>query len=113
MKAQSKRRASLCRDANGSLSVEAVLILPLIFLLMVLLLRWGMTMRNDIRDTAEGIAKNRREYIMEPEGGQLHAPEAGLGFLYGSKPARRIRDADTLIDLGHSIKERLPSWLQK
>lgn len=88
------------RGHTGSLSVEALLILPLILLLLALFVRWGFYLQNDLVVEAE-----RFEAEVQTE--DLAGKPA---FLKGGPPARRIRDADLLIDLGYSLKERLPSW---
>ena len=46
-------RPSFRRDEGGSLTVEALLILPVILLLMVLFVRWGIILRDDLRSAAE------------------------------------------------------------
>ena len=86
-------------EETGSLTVEAFLVLPALLFLMVLFLRWGQVLYLDLRDTGETLGIP----------GQTDSP-GGVGFLYGGPPARRIRDADLLIDLGQSIKEKLPIW---
>ncbi|MCL2121820.1 MAG: hypothetical protein FWH28_06170 [Clostridiales bacterium] len=88
------------------------MILPVVFLLMVILVRWCLILQQDIETAAE-----RRREILSQDGdlssggssGEA-APEAW--FLYGGPPARRIRDADILIELGYAIKEKLPVWFQ-
>ncbi|MCL1849654.1 MAG: pilus assembly protein [Clostridiales bacterium] len=85
----------LWKGAEGSLTVEAALVLPVIFLLIALSIRWAWVLHDEVEGTVR------------------EAPDrqgSGIGFLYGGPPARRIRDADLLIDLGHTIKERLPTW---
>ena len=97
------RARALWRDKRGSLTVEALLILPAVLLLLALFFRWGLMLHEEITAEAgygEGPAAE----------GQGADPLAVIGFLRGGPPARRIRDADLLIDLGYSIKERLPSW---
>jgi hypothetical protein len=99
---------SLWRGREGSLTVEALLILPIILVLMALFLRWGVILRDDLDKAArrgEAEAAQNRNIIDDIV--------ADIGFLYGSRPARRIRDADFIVDLGHSIKENLPKWTQK
>jgi hypothetical protein len=96
-------------DTRGSLTVEALLILPAVILLMALFLRWGLTLRADLRDVADGGRGARREEMAVWE-----APSAeNIGFLYGGSPARRVRDADMLLDLGLSLKEKLSAWIQE
>ncbi len=95
-----KERQGIKGDHTGSLTVEALLILPLIFLLLALFVRWGFILQNDLAEEA-------KRY----EAGAYGENNAGgPAFLKGGPPARRIRDADLLIDLGYSIKESLPSW---
>ena len=107
-----KTTGSFRQDREGSLTVEALLILPVVFLLMVILIRWCLVLHQDIETAAE----RRREILRQeiaPAGGDTSgekAPEAW--FLYGGPPARRIRDADVLIELGYAIKEKLPVWFQ-
>lgn len=108
------RCSLLWTDAAGSLTVEAMLILPLIFLLMALFLRWGLMLRDSIQETAE----KRPEVRWQGGGGDGPGPagaggrEYGIGFLRGGAPAWRIWDADSIIDLGYSIKEMLPAWFR-
>jgi hypothetical protein len=95
------RLGGLVRDSRGSLTVEALLIVPLLLVLMVLLLRFGVNLQ---------VANQEVFDSLEP------ATETGegsgaAGFLWGGPPARRIRDADLVIDLGRSVKELLPSWV--
>ena len=85
-------RGSFWRSAKGSLTVEALLILPATLLLMGLFFRWGLLMREDIRAAAE----KRAESVAAHSG----------------KPARRIRDADVYVDAAYKVKEMLPSWSQ-
>jgi hypothetical protein len=101
----------LWKDAAGSLTVEAMLILPLIFLLMALFLRWGLMLRDSIQETAE-----KRPEVRWQSGGEDGAGTGAagrkfeFGFLRGGAPAWRIWDADTLIDYSYAIKEWLPVW---
>lgn len=97
-----KERQGIKRDHRGSLTVEALLILPLIFLLLALFVRWGFVLQNDLVEEAKRYEAGAGAYGEDNAGGPA--------FLKGGPPARRIRDADLLIDLGHSIKESLPSW---
>ena len=93
---------------KGSLTVEAALILPLILLLTVVFLQWGLMMRQDLRDAGVGDKANRGAtgaLIEENEG------QKGTAFLYGGLPARRIRDVDFMIGVGKSLKELLPQWI--
>ena len=100
------KHRNLCRDEEGSLTVEAMLVLPVIFLLMVLFLRWGLILQKDLHDTAALRSAAADETVAQ------ESWLAGVGFLHGGPPARRIRDADLLIDIGYSIKERLPVWFR-
>ena len=93
------KRRSFLRDGDGSLTVEAMLILPIILLLIVLFIRFSLMLQQDLTEAAE---KNTASV----------SDETGIGFLRGGPPARRIRDADLLIDLGYSLKERLPQWFR-
>lgn len=95
-----RQRQRIKSKHRGGLTIEALLILPLILLLLALFVRWGFLLQNDL-------AVEVKRYEAEA----YEAAEAGRSaFLKGGPPARRIRDADLLIDLGYSIKERLPSW---
>jgi hypothetical protein len=85
---------------EGSMTVEALLILPLILVLLVLFIRWGIALQNGLVIEAERV---ETEFFRENTAGNP-------GFSQGSPPARRIRDTDWLVDLGYSLKERLPSW---
>lgn len=89
---QKRSRGSFWPDAGGSLTVEALLILPAILLLLTLFLRWGLMLREDFR--------------------KIEEEKAVAAMSKSAPPARRIRDADTIIDLGRSIKESLPVWFQ-
>ncbi|MDR0469925.1 MAG: hypothetical protein LBH09_08130 [Peptococcaceae bacterium] len=97
----------LLQDKLGSLTVEALLILPIILLLMALFLRWGLMLREDI-DIAAGLREDTSQTQDTP-----FDPLAEIGFFHGGPPARRIRDADLIIEMGYSIKEKLPAWIQK
>jgi hypothetical protein len=97
MKANS-RNNTLAGD-QGSMTIEALLIVPVILFLLVLFLRWGMMLY-------EGLgAINTAQ-----ESAEAGTGVAGFGFLLGGPPARRIRDADLIVDVGKSIKELLPTW---
>ena len=85
------------------------MILPVLLLLLAVFLRWGLMLRDDLRDTAE----YGREVESAGTPTQGRQPTVNIGFLHGGQPARRIRDADYVIDLGYSIIERLPAWIQK
>ncbi|MCL1849127.1 MAG: pilus assembly protein [Clostridiales bacterium] len=116
------KEGSLAGDTEGSLTVEAMLILPILFLLLALFIRWAWILHGEIQQTAAQRRAIRRVDtqggLLEEEGAQIRegtleiAQEKGLAFLYGSLPARRIRDADLLVDIGNGIREWLPSWLQ-
>ena len=86
-----RNRGSFWRSAKGSLTVEALLILPAMLLLLALFFRWGLMMREDLRAAAE----RRAEAVV-----RKNVP-----------PARRIRDTDFFVDLGYSVKELLPQWI--
>ena len=128
-------RPSCWRDEGGSLTVEALLILPVMLLLMVLFVRWGIILRDDLRSAAAAGHTVRQQDglgagIAGTDAGAADtgangagangtgaadaggSGEAGIGFLVGGPPARRIRDADLLIDLGYTIKEKLPGWIK-
>ena len=99
-----KRKQAYC-GTDGSLTIEALLILPVILLTLGVFLRWGLILRDELNDS---LSYGDRA---EAEGQTTTWEEAGGGgFLWGGPPARRIRDADLLIDLGHSIREMLPTW---
>ena len=85
---------------SGSLTVEALLILPLILLLMALFLRWGLMLQDTLRETAGPVGNAAAG----------EEKEDSSAFLLGGPPARRIRDVDALVHLGYSIKEKLPGW---
>ena len=95
-------------DTAGSLTVEALLIIPIMILLLAVFIRWGLVLREDLQENAE---KNGISSVIV---GQIEADSEpkGTWFLYGGRPARRIRDADTLIDLGKMVTEQLPKWFQ-
>jgi hypothetical protein len=95
-------------ETKGSLTVEAFLIMPVVMILLALFIRWGLMLRNDIQD-----ADQDRRGVKVDASGWVENAAGGDTFLYGGPPARRIRDADYLIDLGYSIKEKLPSWFPK
>ena len=80
------------RSAGGSLTIEALLIFPLILLLMALFLRWGLTLGKELRE----------------------AGDMGRGTAVSKTvpPARRIRDVDGYLDLAYKVKGMLPSWSQ-
>ena len=97
---------SLIKGSGGSMTVEALLILPIILILMALFLRWGLMLQKDLRDAAESEPGTAWEgSVLLPDG-----LGGGLGFDRGGPPARRIRDADLLLDFAYGIKEYLPSW---
>ena len=101
-------------DEAGSLSVEALLVLPVLILLIALFLRWGLVLREEMQNTSEEI---RKRTSTQGDGRQNDAESEeeewkGLGFLSAGPPARRIRDADLLIDIGYELKEMLPVWLR-
>ena len=95
------------RDSEGSMTVEAMLIVPAVLLLMVVFMRWGLMLHSDLQGMVE-VRSEAAANEPEAQGRGL----AAIGFLRGGPPARRIRDADLLIDLGYSIKERLPAWFR-
>ena len=97
-------------DTKGSLTVEALLILPAILLLLALYLRWALVLRAEIQDMAD---KRKAAPTMGLKGVVTGFPAGTDGEIEHQNetpPARRIRDADLLVDLGKSIKERLPVW---
>ena len=94
-------------ESEGSLTVEAFLIMPVILLLLALFLRWGLMLRDDLRDTA---ARGRAAPIVGTSE-QGERPELNIGFLFNSQPARRIRDTDFLIDMAYNVKEKVSEWL--
>ena len=89
---------------KGSLSIEALLVFPVIFFLMALFLRWGLLLRQDLDKTTEKMDG----IVTEDSGGS--AQGAGFGFFHEGPPARRIRDVDVWIDFGYGVKEKLPAW---
>ena len=105
------RLRRLIHANEGSLTVEAVLVIPLICLLMVVFLRLGFYLRTVIDDSAAAGSAIR----LRDEAGNLVVvvDEPHFGFLTGSKPARRIRDTDLLIDTGYALKEKIPTWFTK
>ena len=92
------------RDKRGNLTVEAALLVPLLCIVLSLFLRWRFTLRQDLQDAALG------GEVSEGESGRTLGGLLEGNFLFGGPPARRVRDADFLIDLSYSVKERLPSW---
>jgi len=100
------------RDTNGSLTVEAMILLPLVFLLIAILLRWGLLLLEDLQDTARDRDVSRHVELIGRDNSHTWENEGDTWFLYGGPPARRIRDADTLIDLGLSVVGKLPQWFQ-
>jgi len=98
------RISALLQENKGSLTAEALLIAPLIILLLILFFRWGLVLREDLRAAAGG-----RERPQGDDGTAVQQNE-GIRFLTGGPPARRIRDVDFLIDMGYSLKERMPVW---
>jgi len=80
-------RRGLLRSADGNLTVEAAMILPLVFLLLALFLRWGLMLHGAIGEAGE------------------------LGPARAKLPARRIRDTDAIVNFGYGIKENLPGWI--
>ena len=97
-------------DRGGSLTVEGVLVLPVIFLLMVVFLRLGFFLKESIQESADAAAPVR---LVDTDGNRLTIIEdEGFGFLSGSLPGRRIRDTDLLIDAGYMIKDKIPKWFK-
>ena len=109
------------RDTAGSLTAEAVLLLPVIFALIAVFSRLGLFLRDTISDSSESRPSVRWEdsagnqavapgYVGEADGRGSAGSDSGIGFLTGSLPARRIRDADLIIDIGYKLKEKIPAW---
>ena len=110
------KACALLRDSEGSLTVEALLVLPILLVLMVLFVRWGLMLKEDLADAADSrqapsFAQGAvQESGYAGDGSQEESGGGGSWFLFGGKPARRIRDADTIIDLGQAIRDKLPQW---
>ena len=102
----------LAYDDEGSLTVEAALIVPVICLLMVVFLKLGFFLKDTIQDSADGRDRPR---LQDTQGlTPIDTDESSrLGFLAGSMPARRIRDTDLLIEAGYALKEKIPTWFGK
>ena len=113
---------------TGSMTVEAVILFPLLFLLFATCLCWGLALKDDLHAMDERGEKYRTlirsdtaiytngehdvpfDYNVYEE--QADNTSGDSWFLYGGKPARRIRDADSILDLGRTLIGMLPKWFQ-
>ena len=83
--------------------MEAFIIIPLILVLSVVFIRFGLMLHDGLTESHESIV------VRDANQG----PKGIVEKLKGDSPANRIRNADLLIDFGYNVKELLPSWLSE
>ncbi|MDR1193034.1 MAG: hypothetical protein LBK98_02520 [Peptococcaceae bacterium] len=97
---KNRRGPELAREQGGSLTVEGFLVLPLLILVVLLLLAGALRWRAEVERTDQAL----------PAAGATEVEAGSAGQAAG--PARTIRNADFIVDMGYSIKELLPGWSQ-